>query len=407
MIGRISWPILCYALVATFLVVYWCPAQAHDRTTSYSFWNLSERQAEVVLRINRMYLPNVLATIGAASSGDTILASYLVDNLRMLAGNNVCAIVGEPQWIGGQPELLTLRWNIECPDKGMLIIHSDLLLETRSGHLHFVNLKYKGQSAERVLSDADRSWILSNAPDARDTSPMSSSIVSYLLLGVEHIATGYDHLVFLLALLLTGGTLISLVKTVTGFTVGHSVTLGLATFGVIRPEIGSIEALIGLSIMLVALENVWLLGRKSYYLPMVIVLVLMLLFVGSIFGYGQVSSLSFLGFAIFAACYYAFLQKGVRAESGRWALALIFGFIHGCAFASVLISARIPVERLPVVLLSFNLGVEAGQLVVAAMVWPLLRIAISRWGAVVIEGGSAVTLGLGSYWMVGRNYAVF
>ncbi|MFN8641462.1 MAG: HupE/UreJ family protein [Candidatus Binatia bacterium] len=94
-------------------------------------------------------------------------------------------------------------------------------------------------------------------------SSLGTSFASVVALGVEHILTGYDHLVFLLGLLLLGGRLGDVVRIVTGFTVAHSLTLALAVFGVARPPSGAIEALIGLSIALVATENLWLsAGRR-------------------------------------------------------------------------------------------------------------------------------------------------
>lgn len=87
-------------------------------------------------------------------------------------------------------------------------------------------------------------------------------------LGVEHILSGWDHVIFLLALLLMATSLRSALVVVTGFTVGHSVTLALATLGFASPDIATVEALIGLSIVLVAVENIWLAeGRGSPVVP--------------------------------------------------------------------------------------------------------------------------------------------
>ena len=96
----------------------------------------------------------------------------------------------------------------------------------------------------------------------RAHAAVGDSLADFLLLGIGHILTGYDHLVFLLGLLLLGGTLRDVVRIVTGFTVAHSLTLALAVFGVLRPERAPIEALIGLSIALVAAENLWLAGGR-------------------------------------------------------------------------------------------------------------------------------------------------
>jgi HupE / UreJ protein len=377
-------------------------AFAHDRTTSYSSWHLSGRQATVVLRVNEVDIAALPWASGEGSAFDSALARYGLEHLTLLAGEQTCAASEPPHRLQAPVGRLALEWRVACPAEGPLSLRSDVLFDTRSGHVHFASLHSAGGSAERVLSNAERVWRLEGEAGAAGAS--SSSLGSYWLLGVEHIATGYDHLVFLLALLLMGGTFMSLAKVVSGFTVGHSLTLGLASLGLVRPEIASIEALIGLSIVLVAVENVWLLGPRSYPLPMTITALLALLGVGAARGLGLVSSLSFLGLGLFLGCYFPLLRRNPRAESARWAIALLFGLIHGFGFASVLRAADLSAERLVGALLSFNLGVEAGQLALVAMAWPLLRFALARWGNLVIEVGSAATIGFGVYWFVARTY---
>src|SRR5439155_15732382 len=113
--------------------------------------------------------------------------------------------------------------------------------------------------AERVLTEREPSWLL----DAPAATPGSASVGTYVRLGVEHILGGADHLAFLVALLLLGGGLGGVARLVTGFTVGHSLTLGVAVLGYVQPDRAAVEALIGLSIALVAAENVWLGGERT------------------------------------------------------------------------------------------------------------------------------------------------
>jgi hydrogenase/urease accessory protein HupE len=165
---------------------------------------------------------------------------------------------------------------------------------------------------------------------------------TYFGLGVEHILAGVDHLLFVLALLLlTKGTW-RLVKTVTAFTVAHSITLGLATLGTVHVPSRPVEALIALSIVFVAAEI-------------------------------------------------------VQARSGRaglaarmpWIVAFIFGLLHGFGFAGALSEVGLPVGHIPVALLFFNLGVEAGQLLFVAAALSLIAgarripMAWPRWTGLV------------------------
>ncbi|MGR9071450.1 MAG: HupE/UreJ family protein [Gammaproteobacteria bacterium] len=141
----------------------------------------------------------------------------------------------------------------------------------------------------------------------------------YLRLGVEHILLGVDHLLFVLSLLLIVRGRWMLVKTVTAFTVAHSITLALAALGFVHAPSPPVEAAIALSIVLVAVEVV-----RS--------------------------------------------RRGIRGITARapWAVAFAFGLLHGFGFAGALAELGLPEGRIPLALLFFNLGVEAGQLIFVA-----------------------------------------
>jgi hydrogenase/urease accessory protein HupE len=165
---------------------------------------------------------------------------------------------------------------------------------------------------------------------------------TYLTLGVEHILKGVDHLMFVLALLLlTKGTW-RLVKTVTAFTVAHSVTLGLATLGIVHVPSRPVEAVIALSIVFVAVEIVQ--ARRG--------------------------------------------RVGLAAQM-PWIVAFVFGLLHGFGFAGALSEVGLPEGHIPVALLFFNLGVEAGQLLFVAAVLAVvacarrIRVAWPRWAELV------------------------
>jgi hydrogenase/urease accessory protein HupE len=160
-------------------------------------------------------------------------------------------------------------------------------------------------------------------------APTSSGEVawSYLVLGVEHILGGVDHLLFVLALLLIvrGGRRI--VATVTAFTVAHSITLVAATLGWMRVPGPPVEAMIALSIVFVAAEIVRGLGG----------------------------------------------QPGLTARA-PWLVAFSFGLLHGLGFAGALAEVGLPQKAIPIALLTFNVGVEVGQLVFVAGVMVMRRL---------------------------------
>lgn len=165
------------------------------------------------------------------------------------------------------------------------------------------------------------------------TRPGAWSVAgTYLSLGVEHILAGVDHLLFVLALLLlTPGTW-ALVKTVTAFTIAHSITLGLATLGIVHLPSRPVEAVIALSIVFVAAEIVQ--GSRG--------------------------------------------RAGLAARM-PWLVAFIFGLLHGFGFAGALSEVGLPEGQIPVALLFFNLGVEAGQLLFIAAALALTTAARRIW----------------------------
>ncbi len=204
----------------------------------------------------------------------------------------------------------------------------------------------------------------------------------YLELGVEHILGGVDHLLFVLALLLVTGRGWKLVKTVTAFTVAHSITLGLAALGVVHVPSAPVEAAIALSIVLVALESAHArgVGRSSRSPP---------------------DECPERGVAPAAA--------GSRGPSltarSPWIVAFAFGLLHGFGFAGALNEIGLPEGRIAVALLFFNVGVETGQLLFVAVVVGSLallrrsRLGLPRWS----ELAAPYAIGsIASFWVIQR-----
>ena len=173
---------------------------------------------------------------------------------------------------------------------------------------------------------------------------------TFLVLGVEHILTGYDHLLFLVGLLVASRGIPQLVAIVTSFTFAHSLTLAAATLGLVSLPPRLVEAAIALSIAYVGIENL--------------------------------------------------VAREVR---GRWRLAFGFGLIHGFGFATVLREMELPRQALASSLFTFNFGVEIGQLGVVALLWPvLLWVQGSAYATPVMRGTSAVITVCGVGWFVQR-----
>ena len=184
---------------------------------------------------------------------------------------------------------------------------------------------------------------------------------SYLVLGIDHILEGYDHLLFVIALVLLIGRLGAVVKAATAFTVAHSLTLIGSTLGLVGLAQAPVEALIALSIVFLAVEIV----KRDPDDPSL-------------------------------------------TERKPWLVAFLFGLIHGFGFAGALREIGLPESDVPTALLTFNLGVEAGQLMIIAAVLTLIAV-VSRLRPQSLRPATVVsTYAIGtiaSFWLIERVWA--
>lgn len=221
-----------------------------------------------------------------------------------------------------------------------------------------VRIAWLSGESRSLLAPAGQSRIALPSPESA-----TRVVRDYFDLGVEHILGGWDHLAFLLCLLVIAGTPRRMFWTVTGFTAGHAVTLSCAALGIASLPRAAVEAAIALSIMIVAGE-IWRSDRTTltWRHPML------------------VSS--------------------------------VFGLLHGFGFASALTEMGLPQTELPLALLAFNLGIEAGQLafvLACALLWWLLaRLPRRSWPGWAAPG-TALALATGSiagFWFVDRTLAI-
>jgi hydrogenase/urease accessory protein HupE len=230
------------------------------------------------------------------------------------------------------------RWTVGLP----------ILAELSAGHTHLARVTAGGQTVERVARASVPAFEVEARPSVLHQAGR------FFRLGVEHIFTGYDHLAFLLGLLLLGGTVSQLAAIVSSFTVAHSVTLALAALGLVALPASLVEPTIAASVVAVAAENLWALrpGADS-------------------------------------------ATRVQEAIGRRWKLTFAFGLVHGFGFASVLRELALPRAALLAGLVSFNVGVECGQLLLVLVAVPLLR-ALRGRGAVRLPGSPALSWSIGA-----------
>ncbi len=267
-------------------------------------------------------------TTGGAD--DATLVRLIREKVSVSADQQPCP-ASEPQ--GMQVDYV-------CPAAPRELVIRDDMADTLGDKHHVIAvMTWQGGSSSLNFSATEREARVSLAGAEK---PQGAA--SFFLLGVEHIATGYDHLLFLLALILCGVNLVSLLKIITAFTLAHSITLGAAALDIITLPSTLVEAVIALSIAYVAFENL------------------------------------FPRFAV----------------SHRWHISFLFGLVHGFGFSSVLKEIGLPKDSLIWSLLNFNLGVEAGQLVAVLIAVPLLmQLRKTTHETRVVRGLSAAVLVVG------------
>ena len=213
-----------------------------------------------------------------------------------------------------------------------------------------------GHTVTHLLRPSAPSFVVPSAAAA------GAPVAAYLALGVEHILLGIDHLLFVLCLLLLVRGAGNLVKTITAFTLAHSITLGLAALGYVRVPVAPVEAVIALSILFLAREVVKVqAGRPSL------------------------------------------------TARGPWLVAFTFGLLHGFGFAGALQAIGLPAGDIPITLLLFNLGIEAGQLLfVAAVLLAVLglRRFTSSSPTWVVSVPVYLIGSTAAYWFIARTIAL-
>ncbi len=325
-------------------------ALAHQPSVSYSELAAHGTGIEGTLRFSLADLRGQMLLDDPRAPPLPALTRLVVEPFVIRASGEPCVLQpGVTAGPDGDDGLaLHARWT--CPrEVSQLAVRVGFLETFPGGHTHLSRIDFgHGELSQRVAQRDEASF------EARRTGSPRGAFGRFLLLGVEHIFTGYDHLAFLIGLLLLGGSAWELVKIVTAFTAAHSLTLALAALGLVTPPARAIEPLIAASIVYVGTENLWALRRGS----------------------------------------------PERTLRHRWVLTFAFGLVHGFGFAAVLRELQLPRAALASALVSFNIGVECGQVCIVLLAFPLLR-RLRRTPAFA-PAASACILVLGGFWLVSR-----
>ena len=373
--------------------------EAHDRSESYSRFSFTTNEQGMAIQVIGSIKQDIFNNLNAASR----FQSYesLVDYLgTAINPGSSCKLnnsveVNENISLG----VLKFAWAFQClqiPETISVSLFQDLGVT----HTHIARGVVDGESVpEFMFASNQDAWVI-GLPGERNVN--QSSYFGYFKSGVEHILSGWDHLTFLLGLLLlfTGRFL---VIAITGFTIGHSLTLGLGAMNVLRVHSEIIETLIGFSILLLAVEyfikHTFEIDKLAKNLALSLCAFLPLTV------FGDLDLILIIGLALFLTFYLSLTNH----YSNLWLPLLItifFGLIHGLGFASSIAESGIPQDRLAPIILSFNIGVEVGQLAVAFALLALIKITKmyfhSSYFHYLHGAMGAFVFSMGTFWFISR-----
>ena len=370
-----TWPGPLLLLVALLLAP--ATAQAHKPSDSYltlsagdrlaGEWKIALRDLDGAIGLDRD--DDGAITWGELRARHADIAAYALSRLRIAGERETCATRAGEQLVDGLSDgaYTVLRFTIDCTEPpSALDVEYDLFFDIDRQHRGLFRLDTGGASQTAVFSPEQRRQRF----DLAAPSPVRQ-FLAYVHEGIWHIWIGYDHVLFVLTLLLPavlrrrpeGWTAVADFRTaflhvvgiVSAFTLAHSFTLSLAALGVIGLPSRLVESVIAASIVVAALNNIYPLVTRRL-----------------------------------------------------WLVALAFGLAHGFGFASVLADLGLPREALLPALVAFNLGVEIGQLAIVAAVLPLIY-GLGRWRhypRAVLQGGSLAIVSIAALWFVERAFDV-
>jgi hypothetical protein len=368
--------------VALLVLVLACllarPLAAHGRDTSHSRVRIVGERVEVALRVSG-------SDIARAGTSEV-----LAEHVRIVGADAACArepSLSEQPLDGGDR---VLRFAFDCSGRaGPRVVHIDVFDRLGPAHVHLLALD---DQPEQVLSVSHRSVALERA-----TTP-GGGLLDFIAIGSMHVLEGLDHLAFLLALLLAAPSLARAAWLVTGFTLGHALSLALLALGLVQPHASAVELLIASSVLIVAAREHGLAARTPEHVAGLLALAAFAATLG-----GHVGALAAWGAALFAWGYLHRAQLA-RSEPLQPGLVVAFGLVHGAGFAGVLQQTSLPRDAELLALLGFNLGVELTALALVLLGWPALAWLRAR-GHEPRRPACLLLAALAGVWIVGRVLA--
>ena len=381
-----------YIIANTVIILFFLltPLNAHYFSESFSKWNVVDNKVEanfslLTLESTRIFqVENYQKIMFEENLSETeVFKIYLGQHLKVTSEGKNCSLVDKIKELNSQEGSLNLSLNFECPSNKEIKIINNALFNLVQSHIHIARIYIDNNLyTEKALFFNDQSIDLN---EEKENNSFSNSFYKFFSLGLDHILSGYDHLLFILGLLLLVTNLKRLLLVITGFTIGHSLTLSLSVINIIQVKSSLVEALIGYTIMFVGLEYLYK-ENKDHRVSMIFITTLSLL----LLIFGNLINPNFpyfliLGILLFSLGYF-YLLKNLNSENNLLSIiTIIFGLIHGFGFGGFLLGSKISSENIFSGLLGFNLGVEVGQIIFVLLILLIYKLLMTLKITKIIE----------------------
>jgi hypothetical protein len=380
------------------------PAFAHTRSETHSAWLIKGSTVHLQFTVPDLESKRITPD-GDMPSVDE-LGKYVAEHVGAFSGDQACKMTEGPRAVTAAPGYRRYEFAFECPDADDIKVNSSAWFELVESHTDFAQIQTDEGAFIEQLITKDRQTLDVGASAA---SPLQNAgFLEFMQMGIMHIFTGVDHMSFMLGLVLISRRVRDLLFVVTGFTIGHSLTLGLAVTGILRPEAQYIDALVALTIALIGAENLGDSTHKPLFVALGMGGIMFFMALAQYLGAPvTMPMLLLIGGGLFSANYLMMTGHMRDAARVRLVMTLVFGLIHGFGFASNLLEMKLPSGRLTELLLGFNLGVEVGQVtvvmsaVLVAYLLVKLRLGVPR--PILTDVAASFLVGEGLYWFLGRT----
>jgi len=388
-----------FAIFALGSIVLCGPAEAHTRSQSFSSWTIDDQSLTFVFAVDARRVTQLSQIYTDEKDLQTLLIAHLRETIRVAQGKTLCKRV-EIEPLGQGKNTLRVSGRFVCPhaiaDENAFVTVSAFQVVSAT-HIHIARVDHDGAFSDNVLREGRSTFTLraENAP---------RSLWAFIGVGFFHVLSGLDHLVFLAALLIVATTPRTALLCITGFTLGHTISLALVTLGIIAPNAQLVEAMIGFTIAVTALEA----GAKyglDRHSAMTGFAVLSLIVVTLPFG--GAALLFGAGFMLAAFAFFMARLSGDVALNLLPIVTAAFGLVHGAGFAGGLLEFSFLRTEIFVPLLGFNIGVELAQLAALASFYGFmlgLRQIHSIPAGFVERAASISIFALGCFWFAQRTW---